>query len=183
MYSFDEFERKVVARLFRLDPGRYKVSLRADRDGDGTYEAAVTQSQVAPGRFGKLTLIVPPKVPLFLEIDQLHADEYPRNQPDLATSSYYVKKKGSSLSVTVHNIGCAPSGPFTVSLLCPAGREITTKQLDSLPPATDFVPKTVDVVFSNIPDYARYQIQLDMKDNIKEIFEENNNVIYISQNQ
>jgi hypothetical protein len=180
IYSFDEFERKVVARLFRLDPGLYEISLTADQDGDGAYESVVSRNQVALRRFDTITLLVPPKVPVFLELTRIQAYQFPGDQPDLATSSYYVKKQGSSLVATVHNIGCAPSGPFTVSLLDHAGREITTKQLDSLPPAADFVPKTVDVVFPNLPDCPRYQIRVDMENSIREIFEENNTAIYIS---
>ena len=117
-------------------------------------------------------------MPVLLEVTQIQADAVPAELPDLATSSYYIKKRGNSLIITIHNIGCAPSGPFAVSVLSPNGHEISTKQVDSLPAATDFVPKTTNVTFSNLPNYARYQIQIDREDKVWEIFEENNSVTF-----
>ena len=176
MYSFDSFDRDVTARLFRLDPGSYNVSLRSDNNGDGTYETVLTEQKQHITRFDRLPLNVPPRVPVYLEVTQLQADPDPGDLPDLATSLYYVKKQGNSLTVTVHNIGSAPSGSFTVSVLGVSGKELKTVKVESLPSAVDFVPKTVVVTIPDLPDQPKYQIMIDRENNVREIFEENNTV-------
>ncbi len=176
MYSFDEFDREVIIRLLRLDAGCYRIQLHLDRDGDGSYESVASQRDEHLSRFAKISVAVPPKVPVLLEISQLQADPDLGDWPDLAISNYYVRKRGDSLVVTIHNIGSAKTGPFSVSLLNPEGQMVTTKQLASLAAATDFVPKTVDVTFDNISDCTGYRIHIDPQDLIKEIFEENNTV-------
>ena len=176
MYSFDSFDRDVTARLFRLDPGSYNVSLRSDNNGDGTYETVLTEQKQHITRFDRLPLNVPPNVPVYLEVTQLQADPDPGDLPDLATSLYYVKKQGNSLTVTVHNIGSAPSGSFTVSVLGVSGKELKTVKVESLPSAVDFVPKTVVVTIPDLPDQPKYQIMIDRENKVREIFEENNSV-------
>ncbi len=179
MYSFDAFDRKVTARLYRLDPGVYSVTLWADENGDGKFEHPVLKREQSLRRFDRLELTVPPKVPVRLLVQQMRAEPEPDDLPDLATSPYYIKKKGNSLTVTVHNIGSATSGPFTVSLVSPDGRELGVKQVDLMPGAEDFVPKTVDVTFNNLPDYAYYKVHIDRENKVKEIFEENNYVDFV----
>lgn len=180
MYSFDRFDRKVVARLYRLDPGSYKVTLRSDMDGDGAYETVVSESEETFRRFDRLEMQVPPKVPVYLEVIQLKADPDPGDLPDLAISGDFVEFTASSLTVTVHNIGSAPSGRFTVSVLCPRGDELKTVEVESIPGSADFVPKKVDVSIPNLPRHPFYQIKVDSENKIKEIFEENNEAVVMT---
>jgi len=182
MYSFDTFDREVVARLIRLVPGRYTVSLTSDNDGDGTYETVVSENEQEFRRFDRLSLKVPPQQSVELEIKQIQAAPSPGDLPDLAISDECVEKSGNSLVVTVHNIGCVSSGAFTVTVFCPHGEKIGTAQVQSLPSAADFVPKKIDVSFDNIPTYAKYLIKVDTDNKVKEIFEENNNVEFITGN-
>lgn len=179
MYSFDEFVRTVTARLYRLDSGEYTVSLRSDRDGDGEFETLVSEDRQHLERFGKLTVQVPPKVPVILEVKQLTADPFPGSLPDLATSAYYIRKQGSSLSITVHNIGCAPSGPFTVTVLDKNNEEQKTVNVKSLESPEDFVPRNVEVVISGLPALELYRVRIDMENKVREIFEENNEVDFV----
>ncbi|MFC1694083.1 LamG-like jellyroll fold domain-containing protein [Candidatus Latescibacterota bacterium] len=179
MYSFDEFDRRVTARLFRLDAGIYNVTLRADSDSDGNYENPVSENEQILNRFGRLELTVPPKVPVVLEITRIKADQFHGDLPDLATSNYYIKKQGNTLVVTVHNIGCAPSGAFTVSVLDSRGKELAVQRVDSLSGAGDYVPKKVDVTFAGLPVQPLYRIQIDSEDRVREIFEENNTVVFL----
>ena len=179
MHSFDTFDRKVTARLYRLDSGMYRVTLRSDDDGDGHYEALVSEREQHLDRFGRLTIAVPPKTSVILEVKQIEADPAPGDLPDLATSGYYIRKRGDSLIVTVHNIGCAPSGQFTVTVLDSQENELKTVKVDSLECPVDFVSKTVDVRISGLPVRDEYRIILDGEDSIRELFEENNTVDYV----
>jgi len=180
MYSFDRFDRNVVARLFRTAPGRYRVTLRSDTDGDGTYETTVREEERHLKRFDRLAVTVPPGVPVFLEVSQLSADPDPGDLPDLAVSGDFVRLDGNSLTVTVYNIGSAPSGKFEVVVLCPGGKEIKRVPVDSLPGSADFVPKKTDVTFRNLPHHPLYQVVVDDGDEVREIFEENNRAVVLS---
>jgi len=177
MYSFDAFDRRVTARLYRLDPGEYSVVLRADENGDGTFETTVSEEKRRLERFGRLTVHVPPRVPVILEVKQLRRHPDPGDLPDLATSDYYVRKDGDSISVTVHNIGCAPAGRFDVTVLDGGGRVLKTVEAPPLESPADFVPRFREITISGLPERDRYRIVLDRENNIREIFEENNEVV------
>ena len=171
-----------MARLFRLKSGRYKVSLRSDRDGNGAYETVVSENEQELERFGRLTLSVPPKMPVSLEVTKLKIDPDPGGLPDLAISQDFVRMQGNSLVVTVYNIGTVPSGRFTVTVLCPRNNELKTVEAESLPGSADFVPKNVEVIIADLPDHHSYQISVDRENRIREIFEENNNAVIVTGN-
>ena len=180
MYSFDRFERKVAARLFRLDPGTYGVTLKADRNGDGSYEETVSENEKRFRRFDKLEMSIPSRVPLLLEVTQIKADQSPGDRPDLAVDAGRMVLKGDTLTIPVYNIGSAPSGRFTVTVICPGGSALKTVEADSLPGSADFVPKKVDITVPGLPAKSAYHIYVDRDDAIAEIFEENNNAVILS---
>jgi hypothetical protein len=179
MYSFDSFNREVTARLYRPDSGEYTVTLRSDRDGDGTFETPVYDRTEHLMHFGRLTFTVPPKIPVLFEVKQISADPDPGSLPDLATSTYYIKRLGSSLVVTVHNIGCAPSGSFTLTVLDDHDRELRTVNVGSIESPEDFVPRHVDVTVTGLPSLEMYRIIIDRENAVREIFEENNTVDFV----
>jgi len=174
MYSFSTHKRTVVARLYRLEPGTYTVTLKTDSDGNDSYETTVSEERKDFARFDRLSVTVPPKVPAVLDIKQIGKALDPGDLPDLAVSDYYVERKGRDVIVTVHNIGSAPSGPFTVSLIAENGEEITRVQAESIPGAEDFVPKQAKITLSKAPKKGKFTIIVDMDNAIREIFEENN---------
>ncbi|MBT4485567.1 MAG: hypothetical protein HOC71_18015, partial [Candidatus Latescibacteria bacterium] len=133
-------------------------------------------------RFGRLSVQVPPKVPVILDVKQIRREPDPGDLPDLATSSYYIKKKGDSLVVTIHNIGCAPSGPFTITVFDPLNNELKSVKLDSIESPVDFVPRHVDVTIPGLESHEQYHIRIDSENAIREIFEENNDVDFAAGN-
>ncbi|MFC1509048.1 LamG-like jellyroll fold domain-containing protein [Candidatus Omnitrophota bacterium] len=176
MYSFDSFDREVIARLYRMDTGRYSVTMRSDGDGDGRFETTVFDHEENLRRFGRLTFTIPPKIPIVLEVRQIEKEPESGSLPDLAISSYYVKKEDKSLVVTVHNIGSSPSGKFTVSALTSDGTVVKTVKVESIDAPLDFVPRFVDVRLSGLTAGNSYRIVIDREDAVREIFEENNAV-------
>ncbi|MBN1294433.1 MAG: hypothetical protein JXB48_21530 [Candidatus Latescibacteria bacterium] len=174
MYSFDAFDRKVTARLYRLDPGKYTITLRADSDSDGSYETSVSEQNVHIDRFGKLKISVPSQSPVLLEVKQIEADSLPGDLPDLAVSEHYITKQGNTLSITVHNIGCAPSGQFDVTVLDSENNVLKTIKAGPLDSPEDFVPKTVKVSITGLPKHDMYRIVVGRENKIREIFKENN---------
>jgi hypothetical protein len=174
MYSFDDYDRPVVARLYRLASGRYRVAVRADEDNDGIYEKIFAENELYIRRFDTLPIQVPPKVPSVLTITQIEAESTASDLPDLATSPYFLKKEGKTLTVTVFNIGCAPSGPFTVSLIGHDGAVLMEKRLESLDGSGDYVAKFADVTFTGVPASPRYSVYIDREKTIREIYKGNN---------
>ncbi|MFC1509940.1 CARDB domain-containing protein, partial [Candidatus Omnitrophota bacterium] len=177
MYSFVALDRHVVARLFRIDSGLYTVSLRADKDGDGNYETIISEEKKHIKRFERLAIQVPSKIPVKLDISLEKADPDPGPLPDLAVNDFYTAYEQGTLTATIHNIGCAESGTFTVSVLDPKGKVLAKKKMDSLPGAEDFVPKRVEAVFQRLPERMEYTVVVDSKDDVVEIFKENNTAV------
>jgi len=174
MYSFDTFDRNVIARLFRLDSGLYRITLRADKNGDSEYETVLKEYKKYIRRFDRLNVTVPPKIPVILEIVQLKSNPEPSELPDLATSYYNIKWENGSLVATVFNIGTGSSGPFSVKLFNSQNALIESVRIESLDGASDFEPKSVDVAFHGVSGNDNYRIVLDYEEKIREIFEENN---------
>jgi len=182
MYSFDSFERNVIARLYRIADGVYSITLRSDTDGDGVYETTLLNEKKALRRFGRLQLTAPPQTPARLEVKQIEAHPDPGDLPDLATSPHYIKLEGNTVKATVFNIGSAPSGPFTVTVSSPEGGDLKTITAESIPGSNDFAPQRREFAFSNLPPRAQYHIVIDKDDTIREIFEENNSGILMIRN-
>lgn len=174
MYSFDAFDREVEMRLFRLAGGEYTVKMSADRDGDGVYEIGILNERQHIGRFDSLTLTVPPKTPVRLDITQESADPEPGPLPDLAVSGFFTTYDGGTLTAKVHNIGCAPSGAFTVSVIGANGGRIAEQRVESLPGSDDYVPKRTEVEFRNLSNIDGCTLVVDSADAIREIYEGNN---------
>lgn len=181
MYSFNEHEYTVDARLYRLKRGIYSIRLRTDADNDGSFETIYAESEKELKRFDLLSMTVPPKIPVLLDVSLVRELPDTGRLPDLAVSDYYVRKEGNAIAVTVHNIGCAASGPFTVTVHGQDGDVLASKEAGPLSDATDFVPKTTDVYFNNLPDSESYTIVIDEDDTVQEIYEENNTAIFVSQ--
>lgn len=169
MYSFRPRESKVTARLYRLDPGTYRVRLMSGGD-------VLTDETMRFRRFDRLTFMVPPKKAVTLSVTQINADQLPGPRPDLAISPYFVERDGGKVTVTVHNIGDAPSGPFTVSLVS-GGGVVSTVEAASLDGAGDFVPQSVTMKLNGAKKGRPCRIVVDPDGDIDEIFEENNEVV------
>ena len=176
MYSFESYEKPVAMRCYRLEPGTYTVSLKADKDGNGSYETTLSDEQRTFSRFDRLSFVTPPQVPVHLDVKQVSKASDQGDLPDLAISSYYVEQKGRDAVVTIYNIGCAPSGAFKVSLVVD-GNVVSTVQVDSIPGSEDFVPKPVTVTVPKVPKNGQYSIVIDSDNKVKEIYEENNTVV------
>jgi len=182
LYSFDRFDRAVTARLFRIRDGNYRVSLRSDPDGDGTYDTVVMDEERHLRRFALLEMSVPSRVPARLEVKQISADPDPGDLPDLATSDHFITVEGTTVKVTIFNIGSAPSGDFKVNVYCPSGGNLKTVTVDSIPGSTDFVPQKANIVISDLPSRSGYTVVVDEDNGIKEIFDENNTASVITGN-
>ena len=180
IYSFSAHEKQVTVRFYRLDPGTYEVSLKADKDGNGSYETVLVEKQQDFRRFDTFSFILPPKVPVFFDVKQTKKAPDPGDLPDLAVSSYFIERNGSDVVVTVYNIGNAPSGAFTVSLVDEKNAVISQVRVNSLDGSGDFVPKKATVTFPKIRRKGTYKIVVDREDAVREIYEGNNSAEFLN---
>ena len=180
MYSFDRFTRKVTVRMYRLDPGTYTVNLMADNDGDGAYETSVTKRTEKIPRFGKITLEVPSRIPVHLEVTQESTDPSPGDLPDLAVVADTIALTGDTLKFSAYNIGSAQSGECSIEIYCPAGNLLKRVKLGAIEGSADYVPKKLDVTVTGLPARSMYRIVLDSGETVKEIFEGNNVVEFVT---
>ena len=180
LYSFDRFDRHVVARLYRLEPGQYRILLKIDSDGDGSFKHTLTSTEKSIKRFDRLEFDVPSKIPVLLEVTQIVPAPDKGDLPDLAVSPFFSKLEGSKLTVTVHNIGAADAGKFEVLVTCPGGMELNTKVVDGLKGAADFMPGKIEMIFENLPPHPLYRVYIDRNGHVDEIFKENNEFSIVS---
>lgn len=178
MYSFSTHEKPVTVCFYRLEPGTYVVSLKADEDNNGSYETVLVNEEQDFRRFDTFSFTLPPQVPVFFDVKQIKKAPDPGALPDLAVSSYFVERKGSDVVVTIYNIGNAPSGAFTVSVVDEKSAVISQVRVNSLDGSGDFVPKKATVTFPKVPRKGIYRIAVDPEDIVREIYEGNNSVVF-----
>jgi len=174
MYSFDRFDREATARLYRIADGSYTVTLTADTDGDGTFEKMLSERKQDIRRFDTVSATVPPQTLVRLSIKQIKAAKVPASMPDLAVCGRYLALNRDTLTAEIYNIGCAPSGKFTVTVVCPQGAVLKTVTVNSIPGSEDFVPKKATVTIPGLPPRSAYTLKIDSNDKVREIFEGNN---------
>ena len=82
----------------------------------------------------------------------MEADSTPLyDRPDLAITHEDAIRKGGSLMVVVHNIGIAPSGPFTVEVKDASGRRLASEKRPSLDGVGDLNDKKEVLTFDDMP--------------------------------
>jgi len=176
MYSFDALERMATVRLYRLDAGEYAVKVSTDSDGDGVYEQASYEKTARLDRFGRLSFPIPPQIRSRVEVSQLSRDPLPGELPDLAINARDIVRDRNSLEITVHNLGNAASGPFTVSAFDGKGTELQSVRVESLDSPSDFLPRMATVKLDTIPQNDSISIKVGIDNGGREIFTENNAV-------
>jgi hypothetical protein len=88
-----------------------------------------------------------------------------------------VSLHGNTLTVTVLNIGSAPSGEFSIDVRRPNTGVLRTLRVGSIPGSNDFTPKKTTVIVPDLPAPPPYHICVDPSNTVKEIFEENNSAV------
>lgn len=98
--------------------------------------------------------------------------------PDLGISAEDVEISGSSVDVTVHNIGGVDTDPMEIALVDAKGRAIATGTVPAIKAPVDLLPKTVKVSLPLPVGTAAngYKVVIDPQDKVEEIFEDNNSV-------
>ncbi|MBN1294275.1 MAG: hypothetical protein JXB48_20740, partial [Candidatus Latescibacteria bacterium] len=175
MFSFDPLPRSVKARLFRIDPGTYEITLSQDRNGSSGTEIFSEQRELL--RYDTITFEVPPGKPVLLTVKQIKKARDQGPFADLAVADYDCERVGSTLRVRVSNVGAAESKNTSVIVYDESGRKISEKKVTALKAPIDFVEKSTVVEFSDVPRTGELRVVVDEKNGIKELYEGNNCVM------
>ena len=109
LYNFREEEVSGRMRVWRLDPGRYRVQTGPDLDDDGRFEEAASRTATLQ-RYSAIPLNLPPRQVTVVRVEQLQAFGGLRHRPDLAVS------QAASGRVRVHNIGSVEASEIRVDV-------------------------------------------------------------------
>ena len=120
-----------------------------------------------------MTLPVPPRTSLVINVEQINAYIRPAELPDLAVDPRDVKREGTNVLVTVHNIGNGDAENVVVRLLN-GEKTLREKTIDRLEAPIDFKPKRTTVTFTGIQPSRNHSIVVDPGNVVPEILEENN---------
>ena len=168
LYNFREEEVTGRMRVWRLEPGRYRVETGLDRDDDGRFEEAATRRTRNLQRYSAIPLTLPPRQVTVVQVEQLQALGDLRRRPDLALS------QADSGRVRVHNIGSVEAAEIRVTARR-GDRELESRTIERLEAPLDLHPRRVAVSFEGAR--AGDVIVVDPGDRIPEIAEHNNRLV------
>lgn len=171
-YSFADQPIEATMRAWSLQPGVWRVTVASDADGDGIADGPGESREMDLIRYSPVPVTLTPGVTTVITADLLEAGEDVRSRPDLAISSFDLKREGDDLVVVVHNIGGsdAPAGVPIVAVDAD-GREVARTLLPALPAPVDCAPSMAEVQIA-APNAA--SVRIDPDDSLAEITGVNN---------
>lgn len=175
VYNFSNKPISGRIRVWTLEPGRYRVRIGVDKNGDDEVDVELSVNVLELQRAVAIPLSLPPKQVTVVEAEMVTPlpPLFPR--PDLALSVQEVLVDGNHLIVPVHNIGSTKAPETTVLVRDRSGRVIHKSSVPSLEAPLDLKPK-VYTIRAPLPPTALSPIQVvvDPENNIAEIHEDNN---------
>lgn len=164
LYNAGVRARKIKARVWQLENGRYSVALA----GAGR-EAKLK-------RHSAVELEIPARKLVKLEIRQLEKGVPLWRLPDLAIAAEEMRQERVAVTVPVHNIGGVASGAFTASLRDKSGRVLGTFRHAGLPAPADLRPSTAVARFEGVRPQPGLRISVRQDGGGEEICDTNNEI-------
>ena len=167
LYSFEDEPHTIGMRVWRLQPGTYRVRTGGD----------IVHEDLPLERYSRIDLRVPPRREIEVEIKQVRAAEPAGPLPDLAISPFDLRydKATATLHVPVHNIGSADAGSFTVEI-SRNGETLTTRAFEGLDAPLDLHPRIIAAVFDEVP--ANDNVYIEVQTPEPEITKSNNDAVF-----
>lgn len=175
LYNFRDQPLPLGMRTWKLDHGRYQVSVGVDSNADDVAEKP-QQRELELYRHALAPLLLPPRATTVVEVRQLAQLEPLGQRADLALGEDDVRQTGQrQLAVTAHNLGGAAAPASTVRLVDGKGVTQAEAALPPLEAPLDLRPRTATVqLASRQPPAAGWRVVVDPAGRIAEICEENN---------
>lgn len=181
-YCFAAAEHDLGLRVWRILPGRYKVTLSHDADNDGEPEAAILTQELELDRGAPLDLKLPPKQGSVLSVQAISTQPMAYDLPDPAICVEDVTLEyGDHLHITVHNIGVNPVENLVVRISDGhTGSVIGERVIEHIDAPLDLLPRTELVEISNANAITRGSIIIELDPDRKhpDLNRHNNRVVY-----
>ena len=175
-FNFNDMEAKGSLRVWRLEPGRYKVRLGVDDNDDNRIDRVLHEQEMDLQRYASVDIMLPSKKICVFSVNQIKKYDDLRQRPDLALSPLDTGlAKDGNILVRVHNIGAVKAENITVALTR-GGQAVATRTINAIEPPLDLNPRIKEVTFQDVQPGD--VIALDPDDAIKEISEHNNRLIF-----
>lgn len=177
VYSFKDELSDLGLQVFRLKDGKYKIGLYEPITEDGEPgKDAIWSTVLDISRFDVVTLPIPPKKSLIIEVELIEVHEKPVRLADLVIDPWDAIWENNDVVATVHNIGNDAGKNITVRLY-DGENIIGEKTISDIAAPTDFVPKRTKLEFNNVNFSRNLKVVVDPLNEIREILEVNNSVI------
>jgi len=180
VYSFEAQPLDFILRPWRLQVGgTYSFRWGTDDDRDDEIDHTLGEKEfVLEHRGDPVPIVLPPRAVTVVEMTQTSPGAPLGLLPDLAAAPDDVSYAEGKLSVTVHNVGAANAGPFSVRVE-QDGNLIGSRTLNGLDYPADLDAKTVALTF-DLPSRpaSPITVTIDPQDDIREITEVNNVAIW-----
>lgn len=176
LYSFENKALFMSAQLFRLEPGIYEFTIGPDSDDDWKMDRAQETRRVTIVHRGdSVDFHLPARRGWIVRLRQVEA--LPANRgplPDLAIAPRDIERTADGMRVTVHNIGGADAGAFTVKAVDSLGTVLAEQRVRSLKCPADLRRKVVTVELPLRPGTLVAQVTVQYSG--PEIIKSNNTV-------
>lgn len=176
LYNFDDKPVNATMRVWRLASGHYDMIQGPDRNDDGVIDESVEKQSLELTRFSTIAVTVPPQENTLLILEQSTLKEQPEGLPDLAVGPKDLRQDDDgTIQVMVHNIGSAPAGAFSVSLVNPDGNVTESVSIDQLDtPHPTLQAQRQEIAFQHKGATKGWYVVLDLENVVAEILEANN---------
>ena len=151
LFSFDPLPRQVTARLYRIDPGVFEITLH--EFGEGAAGEMLWSRRQELQRYDTITLDVPPGREVILGVRLVEPAPGDGLLPDLAVAAYDCERSGSTLRVRVSNVGAEASPPARLVVRSAEGAELGEAEVPPMGAPTDFVERSAWVEVAGLPPW------------------------------
>ena len=182
-YAFADKPHEVEARVWRMEPGTYRVSLFDDKNDDGQPEGKLMEKEMTLDRGAFVGFTLPPRQSAILRIEPIRTQPVNYDQPDAAISLMDTELVyGEHLVVRVHNIGRKPIENLLVRVRDGrSGQVVVTGEqtIDRIEAPLDLKPKIKTVEFKNINanTYGSIIIEVDPENRVEDLNRHNNRIV------
>jgi hypothetical protein len=175
-YNLDATAVRAQMTTWDIDPGRWEVIVGTRPDpSSGPVTGAVT-SRLDLDRSSVLPVTFAPRTCTVVELRLVSKGVPYWTRSDLAVTRKDIRVTGSTMTVTVHSVGAAPTPAARVVLRDRAGRDVSRATLRSMPAPSDLKPRrtTVTLRLPGKTDWAGGSLSVEAIRGTLEITARNN---------
>jgi len=171
-YNFEPNPQRGKLRVWRLDPGTYRVRMGLDTNGDDLIDVLTAELELPLKRHETIPVELPSRKCYLVEATLVDRDVPLYDRCDLAVTHEDASREGRTLRVVAHNLGCTSTGAFTIRVTDATGRLLAEREHGGLDGVLDLHAKRTELTFDGLPE--RGALRATLYGPAKEITHANN---------